>query len=562
MPIRHATILDAILAAAPTAPFVTVWRDEDDETTLTFGDLRERAARAAARLSASGVRRGDRVILVLPQDVEVIEAFVGALWIGAVPAILAYPTFKVDARKYRAGLLGAARNLQARAVVVDPALPPPLVEDAAAGSGDVLVWTTGPHDAPVTPVRGVDANDIGVIQHSAGTTGLQKAVALSHAAVIRQLDGLDAVLHIAPATDVVYSWLPLYHDMGLVACLLLPLVFHVRVVMQSPDSWVVDPVRALQLISTRRCSLAWMPNFAFSFLARRVRPETRQALDLSSLRALVNCSEPVRARSLDEFLAAYAGSGLRDDALHASYAMAETVFAVTHAPAHTSAGPRRLWVNGAALRDGRVESAAGNADARCLVSSGRCLPGTDIRIVDSAGTAATSGATGEIVVRSASLFGGYHGRPDLTARVLRDGWYATGDIGFLWEGEVFITGRKTDLMIVAGRNIHPEDVEECAGQHAAIRDGRVAAFGIMRPELGTQEVVVVAEAAPGTDADAARRIGMDVKAAVAATLGVTVARVYVRPPGWIVKSTAGKPARRDTRKKLASEEPDMPESDD
>ena len=559
---HHATVLDAVLAAPPSAPFVTIWRGEGDETALTFGELTARAGVAATRLQAAGVRPGDRVVLVLPQDASLLEAFVGALWMGAVPAILAYPTFKVDVQKYRAGLRGTSQNLKARAVVIDPGLPSEVLEDAVHGGGELVPWTPSPSEAPAPPHL-VSPDDLALIQHSAGTTGLQKAVALSHRAVMRQLANLDAVLRIAPGEDAVYSWLPLYHDMGLIACLLLPLVFHLRLVMQSPESWVMDPARALQLISAHRCTLAWMPNFAFAFLARRVRPEERGQFDLASLRALVDCSEPVRTRSLDEFADAYAGSALREDALHASYAMAENVFAVTHAVAGSARGPRRLWLSRAALREGRVEPAGTAArGAVCLVSSGRCLPGNELRIVDAAGSIMGPGIVGEIMVRSDSLFDGYYNRPDLTAAALRNGWYASGDLGFSWDEELFVTGRKNDLIIVAGRNIYPEDVEECAAQHPAIRDGRTVALGVARADLGTEEIVVVAEVAHAADLADARRIELEVKSTVTSALGVAVARVYLRSPGWVVKSTAGKPARRDTRRKLAEEEPGLGGGDD
>src|SRR5262249_28570006 len=174
------------------------------------------------------------------------------------------------------------------------------------------------------PHVSIGPDDVAFIQHSAGTTGLQKGVALSHAAVLRQLGHLAQALKI-DHNDRIYSWLPLYHDMGLIACFMLPMVYHLPVVMQAPDDWVIQPVTMPELISEYRSTLAWVPNFTLQFLARRVRPEDREGLDLSCLRAIVNCSEPVKAQSMDEFMAAYATCGLRTNVLQSSYAMAENV---------------------------------------------------------------------------------------------------------------------------------------------------------------------------------------------------------------------------------------------
>src|SRR5262249_31990610 len=192
-------------------------------------------------------------------------------------------------------------------------------------------------------VRGPEA--LAFIQHSSGTTGLQKGVALSHRAVLAQLTGLARALELED-DDRVATWLPLYHDMGLIATFLLPLVTHISVVMESPTDWVMWPASFLQLVTRHRCTVAWQPNFGFQFLARRVAPQAREALDLSSLRAVVNCSEPVRAESMDEFVDAYARHGLRREALLASYALAENVFAVTHGR------PAPLVVDGGALATG------------------------------------------------------------------------------------------------------------------------------------------------------------------------------------------------------------------
>src|SRR6266513_633711 len=404
-PLRFRTLPAALFAAPPDKPFVTMWRDEDDVESVTFGEFTRQAVVQSEYLASHGVQSGDTVVLIMPQGVPLMAAFVGAMLLGAVPAILAYPNFKVEPAKYRFGLRGVSANLKARLILVDAAFPDELVRDLS-GDRDVGVvrCDAAVRSASIAEVPpAIDPDQLAFIQHSAGTTGLQKGVALTHAAVLTQLNHLAQAIRL-DADDRIYSWLPLYHDMGLVACFMLPLACHVPVVMQSPTDWVMQPATMLHLISTYRCSLAWIPNFTLQFLARRVRPEDRQGLDLTSLRALINCSEPVRASSMDEFLAAYARAGLRSNVLQSCYAMAETVFAVTQSDV-TGSGPRRIWVDADVLRKQRcakpVQPTA--RGATCLVSSGGLLPHTEVRIVSDDATALGPGGVGEILIRGDSM---------------------------------------------------------------------------------------------------------------------------------------------------------------
>jgi acyl-CoA synthetase (AMP-forming)/AMP-acid ligase II len=315
----------------------------------------------------------------------------------------------------------------------------------------------------------------------------------------------------------------------------------------------------LRAIASHACTLAWVPNFALQFLARRVPPEDRAGLDLGTLRALVNCSEPVSAASVDAFLSAYGPCGVRRAAVTTSYALAENVFAVTQSPVGEAVEPPRVWVDPVALgHDGRVVVVpAASPGARCFVSSGPCIAANEVRIASDGSEALPPARVGEILVRSDSLFAGYYNRPELTAASFHDGWYKTGDLGFFHGRDLYVVGRKKDVIIVAGRNVWPEDIEAIACAHPAIHDGRAVAIGLYDPDVGTEAVVVAAEA-EAEDALARRGpIELAIRGAVVTELGVTVRAVYVKPRGWIVKSTAGKPARRDTREKLLREHPEL-----
>jgi fatty-acyl-CoA synthase len=561
-PIPFRTLPEALAAAPPRRPFVTLWSSEDDVQTVTFGEFHHQARAQAAYFQSLGLRRGEPVIVIMPQGIPLMTAFVAAMLLGAVPAILAYPNFKVEPTKYHSGLAGVSASLKARLVIVDDAFPSELLEHVAVHDSVRLVRGVS-DESPGTPIALADAlpsepESLAFIQHSAGTTGLQKGVALSHAAVLRQLNHLATALRINDR-DRIYSWLPLYHDMGLISCFMLPLVCHLPVVMQSPTNWVMQPATMLELISQHRCTLAWVPNFTLQFLARRVRPEDRANVDLSSLRALINCSEPVLAQSMDEFLTAFGSCGMRPNVLQSSYAMAENVFAVTQSRIHGEPGPHRLWVDGECLRSEHkavpVEQAVEGAVP--LVSSGPCLPGNLVRIVSPDGQDLADGTIGEILISSDSLFDGYYNRPDLSKVALKDGWFWSGDLGFRLDRELYVTGRKKDLIIVGGKNIYPQDVEEIACSHPAIHDGRAVAMGILNSDLGTEDIVVVAEVGDEGSPHDAFDIEQAVRNAIVAELGVAVRAVYLKGPKWIVKSTAGKPARSATREKLLAEHPEL-----
>ena len=469
---------------------MTFWIDADEHETVTFADFRRRARGQAELLHAHHVQEGDCVVIIMPQGIPAMTTFVGAMMLGAVPAILAYPNFKVEASKYRSGLAGVTANLAAKAVVIDREFPDDLLEHVALPDRSRLLRAGDPRESDGSadlPSLEDRPDRLAFIQHSAGTTGLQKGVALTHGAVLTQLDHLAKALHVAPAADRVYSWLPLYHDMGLIACFMLPMVCHLPLVMQSPLDWVMHPETMLQVISEYRCTLAWLPNFAFQFAPRRIPQARWKNYDLSSMRAFINCSEPVRATSLHEFQSAFAPIGLGPNALQSSYAMAENVFAVTQSDLHGADGPPILWADGARFRSDHaiVPVQTDTPGAISFTSSGRALPQSEVRILSETGQNLPDGSVGEILVRSDCLFQGYYNRPELTAEVLIDGWYRTGDLGFQWEGELYVVGRKKDLLIVGGENLYPQDIEEIAAGHFDVHVGRVIAMVVYNPELGT-----------------------------------------------------------------------------
>jgi fatty-acyl-CoA synthase len=558
--LRYENLIAALEAAPGDRPFITFWVDEDEQESVTFAEFRRRARIQASVLRQQGAICGDRVVIIMPQGIPAMTVFAGAMMLGAVPAFLAYPNEKVEASKYRSGLAGVTANLGAKLVVIDQEFPEQMLDCVSLSEEATLVRAAKGGDSEATVPWDIkcQSNHIAFIQHSAGTTGLQKGVALTHAAVLRQLQHLAGALQIT-SEDRVYSWLPLYHDMGLIACFMLPMVCHIPVVMQSPIEWVMQAETMLQVISEHKCTLGWMPNFAFQFIPRRTRPNRRTRYDLSSLRALINCSEPVRASSMQEFQDAFAVCGLRSGALQSSYAMAENVFAVTQSDLMGISGPSRIWADGERFRSShQIERVLeGTPGAVSFTSSGSLLPNQQIRIVSDSGSDLANGTVGEILVKSDCLFDGYYNHPDLTAKAIIDGWYHTGDLGFFLDNELFVVGRKKDLIIIGGENLYPQDIEEIVGGHPPIHDGRVIALGLYNPDLGTEEILIVAEVEREELLPKSEEIEREIRAQIAAGLGVTVGTILLKPPKWIVKSTAGKAARSTTLEKLKKEHPEL-----
>jgi acyl-CoA synthetase (AMP-forming)/AMP-acid ligase II len=555
-------LIDALIAAPDSRPFVTAWVNENDRETVTFAEFRRRARLQAGVLRDQGLTSGDRVIIVMPQGIPAMTVFIGAMMLGAVPAFLAYPNIKFEPSKYRCGLAGVTANLRAKLVVIDEEFPGEMLNHVSLSEETRLLRASdgrGSGGEKELPDPANLADHVAFIQHSAGTTGLQKGVALTHAAVLRQLGHLMQALKIDGATDRIYSWLPLYHDMGLIACFMLPMACHAPVVMQPPLDWVMNPETMLQIMSEYRCTLAWLPNFAFQFVPRRTRPDRWKQHDLSSVRALINCSEPVRASSMQEFQNAFAPIGLKSGVLQTSYAMAENVFAVTQSDINRPSGPARIWADGRQFRSAhRIDPVAeGTPGSVCFLSSGELLPNHEVRIASDAGAALAPGHVGEIVVHSDCLFEGYYNRPDLTAKAIADGWYHTGDLGFYLEGELYVVGRMKDLIIVGGENLYPQDIEEIAASHPAIHDGRVIAMGVYNPDTGTEDIIMVAEVESEELLINAVEIERELRSRVIAGMGVAVGTIFLKPPKWIVKSTAGKAARSTTREKLIREHPEL-----
>jgi fatty-acyl-CoA synthase len=522
---------------------------------ISYSELLEGATRYAVLYGHNGLRPGEVVILILQHGEDLVFSFWGAILYGCVPSIMPFLTEKLSPQQYRADLAALLSVTRPAGIVTYPEFEDE-VKAALPGETSVrIVMRTDQRDN--SPARGWgiaaarrSAEDLVLLQHSSGTTGLQKGVALSHRAVLNQLDAYSHALNLS-TSDVVVSWLPLYHDMGLIAGFLMPVLCGVSLVLSSPFDWVRAPYRLMQSISQYKGTLSWLPNFAYNFSAQKTRDKSLEGVDLSSWRAIVNCSEPVRWESHQAFFERFKPYGLRWEALQTSYAMAENVFGVTQSD--LARPPRVEELDQEAFMTERVvRPASSGRPAFRMMSSGKPLSNTQVRVVDENGGSLTDRHIGEIALKSDCLLTGYYNRPDADAQAFRDGWYLTGDYGYLSAGDLFVWGRKKDVIIVGGKNVYPQDLETLSYEVPGVHAGRSVAFGVFNDHTGTEDVVLIAEGASEDSADR-ERIADRIREHVTKNSAVALRQVHVVGPKWILKTSSGKTARSANRDKFLKE---------
>jgi fatty-acyl-CoA synthase len=550
------TMLDAVSLQATQGadgdqPAITYLSNQDEPITITRRDFAQQAQAYARALQTMGIGARDLVVIAHTQSLESIYAFWGALLVGAIPSMFPTLTEKLDVNIYMRSMAELTRLSNAQAVLTTDDFAPTLREVVTAcpvyGSQDLLEQVEIKNSPLLIETPAPDS--IAFLQHSSGTTGLQKGVALSHKAVLNHIASYSDSLALG-CDDVIVSWLPLYHDMGLIAGFLMPILQGVHLVLMSPFEWVKSPAILLKAIHDYKGTLCWLPNFAYNHCARRIRKRDYESLDISNIRAFINCSEPVRADSHTLFVERFAGIGAREDMLAVSYAMAENVFAVTQT--HPQQPARVIHVNGHILREElRVDIVDAEHDnALAQVSCGKPIAGVQVRVLDDSGSDVGQDCVGEIAITSDSLLTGYYKRDDL--QPIRDGWYMTGDRGFIHEGEVYVIGRSKDLIINAGKNVYPQDLEAIANSIEGIHAGRVVAFGVPDEREGTELIAIVAEVHT-QDPDEQRAIMQSIRATIAQQTTVTVNFVKLVDERWLIKTSSGKIARNANRDKWLTE---------
>jgi fatty-acyl-CoA synthase len=527
-------------------------RAAERDTTVTFvgaGEdvvpwrvLHEQAKGYAAALQARGVRPGDHVALLSPTTRELVTA-IQATWLaGATIVVLPLPMRLSSIEEFVAQTRQRIRNADARVCVVDPELAefvvpepadPPMVPVADLAGGDAAAWVRPDED----PDRLV------ILQFTSGSTSDPKGVMLPDHVLRANLDAIAEAAQLDPDDDVLVSWLPLYHDMGLVGLLTLPMSTGTALVLGAPQDFTARPARWMEWLSTYGGTATAGPNFSYVLATRALKRADQ--LDLSRLRIALNGAEPIDPDQVEAFVEAGARHGLRPGAVFPAFGMAEVAIAGTFP--EPLGGMATDCVDRRVLETERYAAPVepGTDGSRRLALLGRPVAGLEIRIVDpETGVPLRDREVGELEFRGTSVTTGYYKRPDANADLFHDGWLCTGDLAYTLDGQLVMCGRIKDVIIVGGRNVFPEDVERAVGALDGVRAGNVIAFGV-DGDRGRETLVVVAET-KADDRDAVRR---QIHDRVKEVVGVPPKDIVLVAPGTLPKTSSGKLQRSLCRRR-------------
>jgi 1-acyl-sn-glycerol-3-phosphate acyltransferase len=522
--------------------------EDGRETAISYQALLTGASAVAGGLRGQGVAAGDTVVLMLRTEEAFFTSFFGTLLAGAVPVPI-YPPVRADqladyARRQR----GIVANAGARLLVT-------FAEAERLGTvirgqvpGLSTITTAGrlaEAPSPLAPPESDPARPA-LIQYTSGSTGSPKGVLLTHANLLANVRAVGEAIGVRP-DDVTVSWLPLYHDMGLIGAWLASLYFGVPVSIMSPLAFLNRPARWLWAIHAHRGTVSPAPNFAYDLCVRRIEDAEIEGLDLSSWRLAMNGSEMVSPETIERFTRRFAPYGFRPETMYPVYGLAESSVGLAAPP--LGRPPRLDHIAREPFERAREVTPAPPGEVKPLhfVSCGRPLPGHEVRIVDRAGVVVREDRReGHVQFRGPSVTAGYFRNPEATAEATDDGWMKAGDLGYWAGGELFITGREKDVIIQGGRNVYAQEVEDSAARVDGIRKGCVAAFGVHDAAVGTERLVVVAET---RERDRARRetLREAVLERVVEDLGVPPDVVVIAGPGAVLKTSSGKVRRNATR---------------
>ncbi len=550
--------LDFRAHATPSQPHLIFWSDARSRPQ-SFGELYEGARRVALELAHRGISPGDVVALMLPTSPDFFHVFAGILFAGATPAPI-YPPYRADRiQEYaerqaailsnaEAKLLVTFREAESVARLLRPRVP------SLEGVVTATHLLEG-HSIEV-PLPGLGhSEDIALLQYTSGSTGDPKGVTLTQANLLANIRGMVEALEVGPG-DVCVSWLPLYHDMGLIGAWLSPLCIGIPAVIMPPLDFLTRPERWLWAFHRHQGTLAAAPNFAYELCVRKIRDEDIEGVALSRWRVALNGAEPVMPQTLERFADRFAPFGFRREAFLPAYGLAEACLAVTFSPHGRS--PRIDRIERAAFtHEGRAvsappDAAPDDANFTAFVSVGQPISNYEVRIVVADARDVEDRREGQLWFRGPAATQGYYRNPEATRALfpagVEAGWINSGDRAYRAEGEYFITGRSKDIILKAGRNLSPQEIEDFVGGIPGVRRGCVVAFGVHQASSGTEQLVVVAETRERAAA-AREAIAAAITEGVARSVGVPPDVVLSLPPHSIPKTSSGK-LRRDKTKQL------------
>ncbi|MBL6929554.1 MAG: AMP-binding protein [Rhodospirillales bacterium] len=556
LPHNASTLLDVLEWHAqthPDRPHIRIHSDEGGGEALGYGSLRNRALVIAAGLQAHDIAPGEAVLIMLPTGVDYFPGFFGVLAAGGIPVPVYPPARLTQIEEHLNRLAGIAGNCGAALMITfDEAKRLGTLLKARAPS---IRHVTTPNELRQTGEPGVSAfipptvaaGDIAFLQYTSGSTGAPKGVTLTHANLLANIRAMGVALEVTP-DDVIVSWLPLYHDMGLIGIWLGGLYHACRIVIMPPLSFLARPSRWLWAIHRYKGTISAAPNFAYEMCLRRISEKDLEGLDLSSWRIAANGAEPVSPETLRRFCEKFAAFGFARSTFMPMFGLAENCVGLTISPLERGPFVDRV-IRTPLMGRGRAEPAdegVSGQDAIEFVACGRPIPGHEIRVVDQAGRELPDRREGRLQFTGPSATSGYFRNQEATAAMFDGDWLDTGDKAYIADGELFVTGRIKDIVIRAGRNIYPSEIEDAVGELEGVLKGNVAVFGVRGAQTGTERLVVLAETRR-KDAEAQEALRADINGLVTDLIGSPADEVVMAPPNTVTKTSSGKIRRAASR---------------
>lgn len=555
LPDRASTLTDVLewhARAHPDRPHLRLYDDEGDGEVLTYAGLDKGARAIAGGLIEGGLKPGEAVLLMLPTGMDYFFGFFGVLLAGGVPVPVYPPARLTQLEEHMTRLAGIAQNCQAAAMITFAeagrlgGLLKARVETVRQVATAEALMDSG---SAASPLPAIAPDDIAFLQYTSGSTGQPKGVVLSHANLLANIRAMGQALKAGPE-DVIVSWLPLYHDMGLIGAWLGSLYHAAHLVVMPPLSFLARPMRWLAAIHRHGGTISAAPNFAYEMCLRRISDSDLEGLDLSSWRIAANGAEPVSPDTLRRFHDKFAEFGFPRTTMMPMFGLAENCVGLAFPP--LDRGPLIDRVNRRTLAtSGHAEPASPElADSEVIEfpACGRPIPGHEIRIADEAERELPERTEGRLQFRGPSATSGYFRNAEATEALFDGDWLDSGDRAYIAEGDVFVTGRTKDMIIRAGRNIYPAEIEDAVGDLEGVLKGNVAVFGSIDTESGTERLIVLAESRRRED-KAQDSIRTEINGLITDLLGSPADQVVLAPPNTVAKTSSGK-IRRDACRRI------------
>lgn len=533
----------------PERPHILLYDEDEQVVPITYGELARQASSVAAGLQARGIQPGQTVALMLPTGSDFFSGFYGILLAGGIPVPIYPPARLSQIEDHLRRQVGILQNAQSVALLTVPQAQP-LARLVRAHVDSLQAILTVPELATMTESGALPAfhtDDLALLQYTSGSTGAPKGVMLTHAHLLANLRAMGQAVGIT-ATDVFVSWLPLYHDMGLIGAWMGSLYYACPLVLMSPLAFLARPIRWLQAIHQHRGTLSAGPNFAYELCVQKLTDADIAALDLRSWRCAFNGAEPVSASTIRRFCKRFAACGFRAEAMLPVYGLAEAALGIAFPQQRNGLQIDRVQREPLARSGHALPAAAEDTAALEFVTCGEPLPGYAIRLVDSAGFEVGERQEGRLEFQGPSATPGYFRNPAATQQLRHGPWVDSGDMAYSAEGQIYLTGRAKDIIIRAGRNIYPHEVEAALNTVPGIRQGCVAVFGSADPHNGTERLIILAETRE-TDPAILQRLRSQVEAIATDLLGTPPDDVVLAPPQSVLKTSSGKIRRAASRER-------------